>query len=82
MILPDGCQCGIQCVGGRGPEILMYSSLQIGRSYRESADPPMPLLADLMCSGRPLPHTESQSGMGKIHRKAQNFTCRVHACIL
>jgi len=40
VILPDGRQCGIQCVGGRGPEILMYSSLQIGRSYRESADPP------------------------------------------
>ena len=32
----------------------------------------------------PLPHTEGKSGMGKINRKAQNFTitCRVQACIL
>jgi len=37
-------------VGG-DPEILMYSLLQIGRSYRERerADPPMLLLADFMC---------------------------------
>jgi hypothetical protein len=31
--------------------------------------PRMPLLADFMCSGRPLPHTESKSGMGKIIEK-------------
>jgi len=36
-------------VGG-DPEILMYSLLQIGRSYRERADPPMLLLADFMSS--------------------------------
>jgi len=50
VILPDGHLYGIQCVGGRGLEILMYSLLQIGRSYRERADPPMLLLADFMCS--------------------------------
>lgn len=36
--------------GGGGSEILMYSLLQIDRSYRERADPPMLLLADFMYS--------------------------------
>jgi len=33
-----------------GEEILIYSLLQIGRSYRERANPPMLLLADFMYS--------------------------------
>jgi hypothetical protein len=37
-------------VGGTGPEILIYSLLQIGRSYRERADPTMLLLADFVHS--------------------------------
>lgn len=35
-------------VGG-GAEILMCSLLQIGRRYRERADPPMLLLPDFVC---------------------------------
>lgn len=70
--------------GWDGPEILMYSLLQIGRSYREHADPPRAAVSRFYVLWRPLPHPESKSGMGKINRKARNFaiTCRVQACIL
>lgn len=47
MILPDVCVEFSVWVGG-GPEILLYSLLQIGRSYREHADPPVLLLADFV----------------------------------
>lgn len=70
-------------VGG-GAAILMCSLLQIGRSCGERADPPHAAVSRFYVLGRPLPHIESKSGMGKIHREAQNFavTCRVQACIL
>jgi hypothetical protein len=66
-------------VGGRGPEILMYSLLQIGRSYRERADTPMLLLADFVCSEDVCPAQKARVEWVRLVEKAQNFTvtCRV-----